>query len=1834
MPLDFPDVMGFEIPDDEWGHDDDALLADVDVDAMAAARRSAPPAGPPPARVEAQFAPNPAAPRANHHPHHHPAAPRANHHPHHHPAYPRPDPPPPPVGTGFSGRAGGFSGAGRHPPQQNRWRTGHDAVDRATASGAPRGAVHDAPDADQRTLSFAPAPAPRRRAPPAPDDRQRTLVGMFAPTSRAAANHPPPPPSTRALDEALDDDDWNVHAWDSRPVDERLASSRPRMSAGDATRSAAEASRAIPRARDAPGPSPAPAPPPPAPPAGGGGYGYGYTTPRGVLPPEALGTPNSAGLVRSSTATAGMLLDPAAAQTYAYPAQMARREYQYEMTRRALLTNSLVCLPTGLGKTLIAAVVMLNYHRWFPDGLVVFLAPTRPLVDQQRAACRDICGIPSDATCVLMGSTRKDADGTRRSLWRTKRVFFCTPQTMQNDIRDGVCDASKVVCVVVDEAHRAKGNHAYCQVVEQLWRRGTSFRLLALSATPGHDVKEVQGVVESLRIGRIDFRSDKDPDVKKYTHAREIRLEKVTETRAMDRVKDMLRDVVRPILRKLVAIGAFPNEGYKMRAFVEGSSKEFPQPFTIQMAIKDMNGQGPQGAQGANMNPAQRGMAYQQSQQAWFVCRVAHLMQTNSPRVAVDYVGKEEASRVYVAGLNQNPVFREAMDHLKSMAGKGAHHSPKLGRLTQIVRRHFSNNDPDSRVIVFTSYRDSVNDIVRALGEVTLADGPLAPDRPAVALEKGQGTITGAFTANRSNERAPTPPGDGAANDSSSGFLGAYAGVGHLPGVGEVVTGAECRIKVAQFIGQGDTTKGGARGAGAERGTRGQTQREQKEVLDAFRRGHINTIVATSIGEEGLDIPSVDLIVFFDVVDIIRTIQRMGRTGRARDGRVVVLAVEGREAEKFKREQGRYDHMVKSLHDPGRCFNLCNDCPRMLPEGLHPRCDLRALGPTPEKLKLAAEQKLPGRHPDAGGSSASDKRRLRTRRRDGVVPSRPWDAPLTIVETTLLRAYDVDPEMVRRFDPHGAASLQRRPTSVYAAPHGDASRLMMRVMSAAQGLPPPADEDGAVIPGGAMWRALRRRAEEDEAAKKNAGFRGVPNIVNTSPEAPMSASREAAVGAAEAEEESRDDDFFDDARRRDSFGENDDAGRETPAEAYYAPPAEWDGDRWDPGTSRTRGRDGGVDEDGDASPGVFFDRPGKEEEEEEEEEEEDDDDDGMAWARGSDSRDDGARGYDAPEVEWRPDPDAEDDEEEDAGGGARRWEKTDATQRLEFATQRQSGVAADAAAAAAAAADDAADDVVDLSREEDENEEDDDARACARPGCAVLGCEDPAHAAREGARWPEPAEARRASSGEARAPLAEVPPPSQLTGATAPRSSEFSKPSSPLSAAESARRRLAARQSQSQSTQSQPGFRDDADEDDETLGDIEFHIKQRRLAAAAKRKTASAEKRGSEKKEAATAHAAMPPPPPRDGTPASARTPRGWGGLSDAAAAATPASGGGGWGGGGGRGGGGTQPSPDEGWNGFVAPSSAGGFRRGGGAAAPPQPSRDAGGLGWGAARDDADDSGGGWGAPSQPSQDGGWGGSWGGDAGGARRSAGGGGWGGAWGGGTASPRAGDAATSLERPHPLTTASASRGGVAPTPDSDDLRFVKRRKRRAAQDDEPTSQPPSQPTSLGPPPPALRVEEDASPPRARRRRVPGAAHAASRFAAAAAARRFVDDEAGMDSGGDGGDSGEDADGWCTEDEAFVAPTQLGGEGSMSGGVDEAEAMHARRRLEVERDARETPGSGRGYLRRFGPRTTRSVADTPSPGGFGDPPEASQYGGSFIDDEGVEEEEEWGGATREW
>ncbi|KAL6984537.1 hypothetical protein U1Q18_017915 [Sarracenia purpurea var. burkii] len=138
--------------------------------------------------------------------------------------------------------------------------------------------------------------------------------------------------------------------------------------------------------------------------------------------------------VEGSVGFSDVSIDVEAAKTWIYPVNVPLRDYQLSISRTALFSNTLVALPTGLGKTLIAAVVMYNYFRWFPEGKIVFAAPSRPLVMQQIEACHNIVGIPQEWTIDMTGQTNP----TRRAcFWKVKRVFFVTPQVLEKDIRSG-----------------------------------------------------------------------------------------------------------------------------------------------------------------------------------------------------------------------------------------------------------------------------------------------------------------------------------------------------------------------------------------------------------------------------------------------------------------------------------------------------------------------------------------------------------------------------------------------------------------------------------------------------------------------------------------------------------------------------------------------------------------------------------------------------------------------------------------------------------------------------------------------------------------------------------------------------------------------------------------------------------------------------------------------------------------------------------------------------------------------------------------------------------------------------------------------------------------------------------------------------------------------------------------------------------------------------------------------------------------------------------------------------------------------------------------------------
>lgn len=195
-------------------------------------------------------------------------------------------------------------------------------------------------------------------------------------------------------------------------------------------------------------------------------------------------------------------VDNATIRDYLYPKSdtYACREYQSKIVKSALLMNTLVVLPTGLGKTFIAAVVMCNFLRWFPEGKIIFMAPTRPLVTQQIGACHNIVGIDEQLTAQLMGSVKPEK---RALLWKQKRLFYCTPQTAEKDAQNNILPAEKVVLIVVDEAHRATGNYAYTNVVRYIRMTSKTFRILALSATPGKNPEKVQEVINNLLIAKV-----------------------------------------------------------------------------------------------------------------------------------------------------------------------------------------------------------------------------------------------------------------------------------------------------------------------------------------------------------------------------------------------------------------------------------------------------------------------------------------------------------------------------------------------------------------------------------------------------------------------------------------------------------------------------------------------------------------------------------------------------------------------------------------------------------------------------------------------------------------------------------------------------------------------------------------------------------------------------------------------------------------------------------------------------------------------------------------------------------------------------------------------------------------------------------------------------------------------------------------------------------------------------------------------------------------------------------------------------------------------------------
>ncbi|XP_077522214.1 FA complementation group M isoform X1 [Amblyomma americanum] len=568
--------------------------------------------------------------------------------------------------------------------------------------------------------------------------------------------------------------------------------------------------------------------------------------------------------------------DVVAGQTWIYPTNYPVRSYQFNIVQTALFKNTMVILPTGLGKTFIAAVVMYNFYRWYPTGKIVFMAPTRPLVAQQIEACYNIMGIPLDDTMEMTGTVPA---GQRAQGWRERRVFFLTPQVMMNDLLRNALRPQDVKCLVIDEAHKALGSYSYCQVVQEIIKYNNQFRVLALSATPGTDVKAVRSVLENLMISHVELRTEESLDIQQYTQKRTIDKVVVPLGEEIGELKNKFLGVIRTYLDRLERLHAIP------RLNPESLGKY------RMLLLKDSFQQNPpNGLSSRECGQLLGHFSLLISLYHAFELLLAHGMQPffyflkgivdgekSQPRVRYELMHNSEFEDLYThlerrlgvseASANDtlHPTAAAAASSLyentlpqNGNQGEQVMGHPKLAKLEEIILEHFrsfASNEGGTRVMVFSQYRDSVKEITTCLNR-------------------------------------------------------------HQP-----------LVKAMNFVGQRTGT------------AKGFSQKEQLLVVRKFREGGYNVLVSTCVGEEGLDIGEIDLIVCFDAPKSpIRLVQRMGRTGRKRAGRIVVLLTEGKEEQAYKESNYKKQNIHRAITSGRQLGNLYEASPRMVPRGINPVC--------------------------------------------------------------------------------------------------------------------------------------------------------------------------------------------------------------------------------------------------------------------------------------------------------------------------------------------------------------------------------------------------------------------------------------------------------------------------------------------------------------------------------------------------------------------------------------------------------------------------------------------------------------------------------------------------------------------------------------------------------------------------------------------------------------------------------------------------------------------------------------------------------------------------------
>ncbi len=505
-----------------------------------------------------------------------------------------------------------------------------------------------------------------------------------------------------------------------------------------------------------------------------------------------------------------------------------KRAYQVNLAVAALSRPSMIVLPTGLGKTVVAVIVAADHLNDHPGEKVLMLAPTKPLVEQHAKFLREHLEAPDGRSPeqwipAFSGSLHGDK---RAAAWEKAGVIVATPQVIANDILADRYPLREVSLVIFDEAHRATGDYPYVWISERFHHENPYGNRLGLTASPGSSAEKILEVCNNLGLRGMELRTDADEDVRPYLFHMDLSWEKVPMPERLREVQSTLQDAIKTRVDTL--------RRHDLLRHVSGipSRRELIQ-VAGELQSRIRNSEDP---------PRRLFEAMSVQAQAMKIAHAQELIETQGAEALLAYwqrLQNEHAGKGTSKATGQILADPRLVAAVES-AEKAKHEDPKAERVVDCVRGELTVNE-DPRIIVFANYRETCQRIKEHLAKV--------------------------------------------------------------PG---------CRP--VRFVGQG-----------SREDDKGLTQKEQHGLLESFRDGTYNVLIATSVAEEGLDIPKTDLVIFHEPVPSeIRAIQRRGRTGRARAGRVVILMYKGTRDEAYhwaaqRREGGmrRELRLLKTKVDRG-----------------------------------------------------------------------------------------------------------------------------------------------------------------------------------------------------------------------------------------------------------------------------------------------------------------------------------------------------------------------------------------------------------------------------------------------------------------------------------------------------------------------------------------------------------------------------------------------------------------------------------------------------------------------------------------------------------------------------------------------------------------------------------------------------------------------------------------------------------------------------------------------------------------------------------------------------